>query len=48
MATYKVVITDKIEAVVEAVDKDDAIAHARETNPSITTTYECQEVESDI
>ena len=44
MATFKVTITDKIEAVVEAVDEDDAIEYAREMSPSIVTTYEVSKI----
>lgn len=47
MATYKVIITDTIEAIVEAIDEDDAIAHAREMEPTINTTYQVEEVADD-
>ena len=46
MATYNVKIIETIEATVEAVDEDDAIAHARDMNPSTTTEYEVQEISS--
>lgn len=44
MPTYKVIITDRVVAIVEAVDEQDALKYAREVNCSVTSNIEVTEV----